>query len=98
MAGNTAVVKREQAESWAMREKEWEAGKGPSVPSQPEPGSALLSLPPVQAAVQLAEGRGQPLLQDVVDHLLWVVVVVLQAGQDEALTKVWQQVLHLGDE
>lgn len=53
-------------------------------------------LPPVQAAVQVAEGGGQPPFQDVVDHLLGV-IVVLQAGQDEALAKVWQQVLYLGD-
>ena len=55
-------------------------------------------LPPVQASVQLAEGGGQPPFQDVVDHPLRVVAVVLQAGQDEALAKVRQQVLHLGDE
>lgn len=66
-------------------------------PGRPEPSSHL-SLLPVQAAVQLAEGRGQPLLQDVVDHLLRVIAVLLQAGQDEALAKVWQQILHLRDE
>lgn len=54
--------------------------------------------PPVEAAVQLAEGRGQPLLQDVVDDLLRVVAIVLQAGQDEALPEAREQVLHLGDE
>lgn len=60
--------------------------------------SSYPMLPPVQAAVQLAEGGGQPPFQDVVDHLLGVVAVVLQAGQDEALAKVRQQVLYLGDE
>lgn len=76
-------------------------GKGPDEDPgavwAPRASSHPLLLP-VQAAVQLAEGGGQPPFQDVVDHLLGVVAVVLQAGQDEALAEVRQQVLHLGDE
>lgn len=53
-------------------------------------------LPPVQAAVQLATGVGASRPSRMLLILL-VMAVVLQA-QDEALAKVWQQVLYLGDE
>lgn len=49
-------------------------------------------------SVQLIQVWHQLIFQDVVDHLLHVISILLQAGQDESLTKVWQQVLHLGDQ
>lgn len=49
-------------------------------------------------SVQLIQVWHQPIFQDVVDHLLRVISILLQAGQDESLSKVWQQILHLGDQ
>lgn len=111
MAGKHCSGAKSRLSPGTCGKEEWEAEEprrgpdwGPQSTSGQDPeadwlscASSHLSLPPVKAAVQLAEGRGQPLLQNVVDHLLRVIAIVLQAGQDEALTKVREEVLHLGD-
>lgn len=53
---------------------------------------------PLHPSVQLIQVWHQLIFQDVVDHLLCVISILLQAGQDESLSKVWQQILHLGDQ
>lgn len=44
---------------------------------------------PLHCSVQFIQERHQFIFEDVVDHLLCTVTVLLQAGQDEALPKLW---------
>lgn len=53
---------------------------------------------PLHCSVQFIQEWHQLIFKDVVDHLLCIVTVLFQAGQDEALPEVWQQVFHLRDQ
>lgn len=49
---------------------------------------------PWHGSVQFVQVWRQAVLQDVVDDQLSIVVVLLQAGQQEAIAQIWQQVFN----
>ena len=73
-------------EDGTQEKEEWEAEEMGRAPTRTPGQSGRHELPPTQCS-HLSRPRSS-----------WLRVVVLQAGQDEALAKVRQQVLYLGDE